>query len=97
MCVLLRDYNLFSWLCHMYEDLSTILHTTNDMSCMYSTHVLFHLMMENNDPLYAKLLDDGYKFSPIVSLGKVSRKTNEHSKKILPSTLEQLGPRAFLY
>jgi hypothetical protein len=88
---------LFSWLCHRYEDLSTILQITDDMSCVYSTHVLFHLTMEDNDPLYAKLLDDGYKFSPIESLRKVYRKTNEHSKKILPSILEQLGSRAFLH
>jgi len=42
----------FGWFYHQYEDLSTVLQTTADLSCMYATRALFHLMKEANDPLY---------------------------------------------
>lgn len=73
--------SFFSWLCRQYDDLPMMLQTTADLSCMYSTRALFHLMREANDPLYAKLLDEGYKFPPVESLSKVSTRTHELGKK----------------
>jgi len=48
----LREFDpFFGWLCRQYEDLPTVIQTSLDLSCMYSTHALFHLMKEANDPL----------------------------------------------
>jgi hypothetical protein len=41
----------FAWLCRQYEDLPTVLQTSADLSCMYSSRALFHLMKEANDPV----------------------------------------------
>ena len=71
----------FGWLCRQYEDLSTVLQTTMDLSCMYATRALFHLMKEANDPLYEQLLDRSYKFPSVNSLKQVSSRTQVLCKK----------------
>ena len=58
----------FGWLCCQYEDLSTVLQTTADLSCMYATRALFHLMKEAKDPLYEQMLDKDYKFPSVEQL-----------------------------
>jgi hypothetical protein len=64
-CWELGEFDLiFAWLCRQYEDLPIVLQTCADLSCMYSTRALFHLM-EANDPLYEKLYDKSYKFPSV--------------------------------
>jgi hypothetical protein len=71
----------FAWLCRQYEDLPTVLQTSADLSCMYSSRAIFHLMKEANDPLYEKLYDKSYKFSSVESLNQVSSRTQMLCKK----------------
>ena len=54
---------------------------TADLSCMYATRALFHLMKEANDPLHEQLLDKNYKFPSVDSLNQVSSRTQVLSKK----------------
>ena len=65
----------FGWLCRQYEDLSIVLQMTADLSCMYATRALFHLMKEANDPLHEQLLDKNYKFPSVDSLNQASSRT----------------------
>jgi hypothetical protein len=52
ICLELGEFDpFFGWLCRQYEDLPLVIQTSADLSCMYSTHALFHLMKEANDPL----------------------------------------------
>ena len=72
----------FGWLCDQYEDMSTVLQTTADLSCIYAIRALFHLMKEANDPLYEQLLDKNYKFPSVDCLNQVSSRTQFLSKKV---------------
>ena len=65
----------FAWLCRQYEDLSTVIQTSVDLSCVYATRALFHLMKEAKDPLYEQMLDKDYKFPFVESLSQVSSRT----------------------
>jgi hypothetical protein len=65
----------FAWLCRQYEDLPTVLQTSADLSCMYLSRVVFHLMKEANDPLYEKLYDKSYKFPLVKTLNQVFSRT----------------------
>jgi hypothetical protein len=60
----------FAWLCRQYEDLPTVLQTSADLSCMYSSRAIFHLIKEANNPLYEKLYDQSYRFPSVESLTK---------------------------
>jgi hypothetical protein len=41
-CWEVGEFNpFFAWLCRQYEDLPTILQTSADLSCMYSSHAIF--------------------------------------------------------
>ena len=62
----------FAWLCHQYEDLPTIIQTSADLSCVYATRALFHLMKEAKDPLYEQMLDKDYKFPSVEQLSHFS-------------------------
>jgi hypothetical protein len=42
--------------------LPTVIRTSADLSCVYATRALFHLMKEAKDPLYDQMLDKDYKF-----------------------------------
>lgn len=81
----------FGWLCRQYEDLPTVLQGVADMSCMYSTRALFHLMKEANDPLYETLLSKDYRFPSVESLNKVSSKTQVLCKKYFHEYWNQGG------
>jgi hypothetical protein len=72
---------LFAWLCRQYEDLPIVLHTFADLNCMYSSHAIFHLMKEANDPLYEKMYDQSYRFPSVESLNQVSSRTQMLCKK----------------
>jgi len=75
-CWELGEFDLFfGWLCHQYEDLSTVLQMTANLSCMYATRALFHLMKEANDPLHEQLLDKNYKFPSVDSFNQASSRT----------------------
>jgi hypothetical protein len=52
----------FAWLCRQYEDLPTVIQTSADLSCIYATRTLFHLMKEAKCPLYEQMLNKDYKF-----------------------------------
>ena len=58
----------FAWLCRQYEDLPTVIQTSADLSCVYATRALFHLMKEAKDPLYEQMLDKDYKFPSVEQL-----------------------------
>jgi hypothetical protein len=91
-CWELGEFDLFfARLCRQYEDLPTILQTSADLSCMYSTCALFHLMKEANDPLYEKLYDQSYKFLSVESLNQVSSHTHMLCKKYFHEYWNQGG------
>ena len=52
----------FGWLCHQDEDLSIVLQTTANLSCMYSTRALFHLMKEAMIPCISSCLTGATSF-----------------------------------
>jgi hypothetical protein len=58
----------FAWLCRQCEDLPTVIQTSADLSCVYATRALFHLMKEAKDLLYEQMLDKDYKFSSVEQL-----------------------------
>ena len=58
----------FAWLCRQYEDLPTVIQTSVDLSCVYSTRAFFHLMKEAKDSLYEQMLDKDYKFPSVEQL-----------------------------
>jgi hypothetical protein len=81
---LLEGWRIRSVLClalSQYEDLPIVLQTSTDLSCMYSSHAIFHLIKEANDPLYEKLYDQSYKFPSVESLNQVSSRTQMLCKK----------------
>jgi hypothetical protein len=91
-CWELREFNpFFAWLCCQYEDLPIVLQTFADLSCMYSTRALFHLMNEANDPLFEKLYDQSYKFSSVESLDQVFSHTQMLCKKYFHEYWNQGG------
>ena len=61
--------------CAANEDLPTVIQTSADLSCVYVTRALFHLMKEAKDPLYELMLDKDYKFPSVESLSQVSSRT----------------------
>jgi len=61
--------------------LSTVIQTSADLSCVYATRALFHLMKEAKDPLYEQMLDKDYKFPSIESFSQVSSRTQMLCKK----------------
>jgi hypothetical protein len=65
----------FAWLCHQYEDLPTVIQTSADLSCVFATRALFHLMKEAKDPLYEQMLDKEYKFPSKEQLSQVTSRT----------------------
>jgi hypothetical protein len=81
----------FAWLYRQYEDLPTVLQTSADLSCMYSSRAIFHLMKEANDPLYEKLYDKSYKFPSVKSLNQVSSRTQMLCKKYFHKYWNQGG------
>jgi hypothetical protein len=81
----------FAWLYRQYEDLPTVLQTSADLSCMYSSHAIFHLMKEANDPLYEKLYDKSYRFPLVESLNQVSTRTQMLCKKYFHEYWNQGG------
>jgi hypothetical protein len=70
----------FSWLCRQYEDLPTVIQTSSDLSVMYSTRALLHLMKETNDPLYEQFYNNSFKF-PSDAISQVSARTQSLCKK----------------
>lgn len=75
-CWKIGDYdNSFGWLCRQYDDLPTVIQSASDLSVVYSTRALFHLMKESGDPLFEKLYADDYKFPPVGELTQVSKRT----------------------
>jgi hypothetical protein len=91
-CWELREFDpFFAWLCRQYEDLPTVLQTSADLSCMYSSHAIFHLMKEANDPLYEKLYDQSYRFPLVESLNQVSSRTQTLCKKYFHEYWNQGG------
>jgi hypothetical protein len=58
----------FAWLCRQYEDLPIVIQTSADLSCIYSTRALFHLMKKAKDPLYEQILNQDYKFHSVEQL-----------------------------
>jgi hypothetical protein len=87
-----REFDpFFAWLCRQYEDLPTVLQTSADLSCMYSSRVIFHLMKEANDHLYEKLYDKSYKFLSVESLNQVSSRTQMLCKKYFHEYWNQGG------
>ena len=73
--------HFFAWLCRQYEDLPTVIQTNANLSCVYATRTLFHLMKEVKDPLYEQILDKDYKFSSMEQLGQVTSRTQLLCKK----------------
>jgi hypothetical protein len=71
----------FAWLCHQYKDFPTAIQTSADLSCVYATQALFHLMKEAKDPLYEQMLDKDYKFSSMEQLSQVTSRTQLLCKK----------------
>ena len=63
--------HFFAWLCRQYEDLPTVIQTNANLSCVYATRTLFHLMKEVKDPLYEQILDKDYKFPSMEQLSQV--------------------------
>ena len=81
-CCELGEFDpFFGWLCRQYKDLSTVMQTTTDLSCMYAMSALFHLMKKANDPLYEQLLDKNYRFPSVDSLNQISSRTQVLCKK----------------
>ena len=66
----------FAWLCRQYQDLPTVIQISADLSCVYATRALFHLMKEAKDPLYEQMLDKDDKFPFVESLSQVSSRTH---------------------
>jgi hypothetical protein len=78
----LGEFDLFfAWLCRQYEDLPTVIQTSADLSCIYATPALFHLMKEAKDPLYEQILNKDYKFSSMEQLSLVTSRTQLLCKK----------------
>jgi hypothetical protein len=73
--------HLFAWLCRQYEDLPTVIQTSVDLSCIYATRALFHLMKEAKDPLYEQMLNKDYKFPSMEQLSQVTSRTQLLCKK----------------
>jgi hypothetical protein len=48
--------------------LPAVIQTSADLSCVYATRALFHLMKEAKDLLYEQMLDKDYKFSSVEQL-----------------------------
>jgi len=71
----------FAWLCHQYEDLPTVIETSADLSCIYATRALFHLIKEAKDPLYEQMLNKDYKFPSVEQLSQVTSRTQLLCKK----------------
>ena len=63
------------------KDLPAIILASADLSCVYTTHALFHLMKEAKDPLYEQMLDKDCKFPSVESLSQVSSQTQLLCKK----------------
>ena len=59
----------------------TVIQTSADLSCVYSTRAFFHLMKEAKDSLYEQMLDKDYKFPSVVQLSQVSSRTQLLCKK----------------
>jgi hypothetical protein len=68
-------------LCRQYEDLPTVIQTSADLSCVYATRALFHLMKEVKDPLYEQMLNKDYKFPSVEQLSQVTSRTQLLFKK----------------
>jgi len=61
--------------------LPTIIQTSADLSCVYATRALFHLMKEAKDPLYEQMLDNDYKFPSVEQFSQVTSWTQLLCKK----------------
>ena len=59
----------------------TVIQTSADLSCVYATRTLFHLMKEAKDPSYEQMLDKDYKFPSVEQLSQVSSQTQMLCKK----------------
>jgi hypothetical protein len=68
-------------LCRQYEDLPTVIQTSADLSCIYATRALFHLMKETKNPLYEQILNKDYKFPSVEQLSHVTSRTQLLCKK----------------
>ena len=59
----------------------TVIETSANLSCVYATRALFHLMKEAKDPLYEQMLDKDNKFPSVEQLSQVSSQTQMVCKK----------------
>jgi hypothetical protein len=81
-CWDLEEFDLFfAWLCRQYKDLPTVIQTSANLSCIYATRALFHLMKVAKDLLYEQMLNKDYKFHSVEQLSQVTSRTQLLCKK----------------